>query len=102
MDSHVMTEIDAVDAYRRWVLKTRRRAWRNVWKMIDTTTSQLAARVLQGRRRRSRTPEPFNAAAEFRREIAPMIARVVEAAGVGNTKSLRLRAKPKGRSSRKR
>ena len=91
-------------SYRQWVHKKRRRALRNVWRVLESNTTAMAKRARQQRRRRQPRREQGgepNPVAEFRRQMMPLMAQLAELAGADPASlDRRIEARP-GRAKRK-
>src|SRR5262245_31149560 len=70
--THVPSEEEAARARAQWVLKKRRRAFRNVWRILESNIAAMARRAQRQRRRRRPRQEEggeADAVAEFRRQV---------------------------------
>ena len=102
--SSAADEDEVERSYRQWVAKKRRRALRNVWRILESNMTAMAKRARQRgrqrRRQRGEAGEP-NPVAEFRRQTMPLMTQIAELVGV-DPASLGKPAKSKpGRGKRK-
>src|SRR5262245_24085860 len=78
------SEDEAAEARSQWVLKRRRRAVRNVWRILDSHIAAMARRARQQPRRRQPRQEQSgeaNLVAEFRKQVA-LMAELAKLGGV--------------------
>src|SRR5262245_42324035 len=83
--THVPSEEEAARARAQWVLKKRRRAFRNVWRILESNIAAMARRAQRQRRRRRPRQEEggeADAVAEFRRQVMPLMTELAQLAGV--------------------
>lgn len=97
-----MKKDDGLEARSRWVLKKRRRMYRNLLGILDAELARRAADEVRSRRRPRRGPAApdLNLLEEFKRTIMPTVAELAELAGVDKRPFLEL-AKPLGSRRRK-
>jgi hypothetical protein len=96
-----MNTDDGLQARKRWVLKKRRRMFRNLMRILDAQVARMAADEMRRRRRRREPPPPdFQMFEDFKRTMMPLVAELAKLAGIDHKPFLEL-ARPSSTRRRK-